>query len=141
MNSRSCSFFLQLCQCRCIAQGPRKHSVECKAVWMSGSRESFKHWRPGNRPAPKRHILNRRCTSSFEMAQHTVAQFVPDMLFKDDVPCTPLLSSNIGTLAFSRRGSAAQTVFNISVCNHHIILPQSPRAAESVGDLLSDQFS
>ena len=49
----------------CTAEDPRKRSVECEVVWLSGSLESCKqrHRRQSNRPVPNRHVLNRPCTS------------------------------------------------------------------------------
>ena len=48
----------------CTAEDPRKRSVECEVVWMSGSREKCKqrYQRPSNRPVQSRHVLNGHCT-------------------------------------------------------------------------------
>ncbi len=49
----------------CIAENPKKCSVKCEVVRMSGSGESCKQQcrRPSNRLVPNRRVLNGQCTS------------------------------------------------------------------------------
>ncbi len=58
----------------CIAEDPKKRSVECEAVWMSSSQESCKqqYWRPSNQPVPNRHVLNGHCTSICKTHQYSL---------------------------------------------------------------------
>ncbi len=50
----------------CIAEDPRKSSVECQVVWMSGSPESCtqQYRRPRNQPIPNSNVLDRHQTSN-----------------------------------------------------------------------------
>ncbi len=74
--------------CGCIAEDPRKCSVEWEVVWKSDSWESCKqqYWRPNSLPIPNRHALSGHCTS--HLLTH---QKLTNWLVKNILCCPPAI--------------------------------------------------